>query len=296
MHFMIGRWWKSLTEKLGLKSRSEPRSLNLDDADSKMSANQLGLVVTGMGKVSICGNFREHNEDNLYTSDSGSADIAPLYIVADGMGGQHGGEHASRIAVEVVPNEFSRRFRDDGKSRALTAALTESIVMANQEIIAFSKIQPQYSSMGTTLTAVSVNQGKAFVVGVGDSRCYRVRANRAEQLTRDHSMAQALADVGTIRQDEVASHRYTHVLYRYLGSRDLPAEMPEIKIFALLEGDRFVICSDGLSGVVSEKEMVTILKEEPDAQTAAQKLVDLAVDNRSRDNITCIVLNIGRVD
>ena len=296
MHFMIGRWWKTLTEKLGLKSRSEPRSLNLDDADSKITANQLGLCVASFGKVSICGNFREHNEDNLFTPDASYTGLTPIYIVADGMGGQHGGEHASRIAVDVVPHEFARRFRDETKSRALTSALTEAIVMANQEIIAFSKIQPQYSSMGTTLTAVSVNQGKAFVVGVGDSRCYRIRAGRVEQLTRDHSMAQALADVGTIRQDEVASHRYNHVLYRYLGGRDLPSEMPEIKIFAMLEGDRFVICSDGLSGVVSDKEMVNILKDEPDAQLAAQKLVDLAVENRSRDNITCIVLNIGRAE
>lgn len=291
---MIGRWFKSLTEKLGLSSRSGPKSLNPDDADRNVPSSQFSIGVTDMGSLSICGNFREHNEDNLYAADASSK--TQLYIVADGMGGQHGGEHASRIAIEVVSQEYNKRFDHTLTSRALSYTLTDSISQANQEIIAFSKVQPMYSSMGTTLTAVAVNQGKAFVIGIGDSRCYRIRANKVEQLTRDHSMAQALAEYGTIRQDEVKTHRYGHVLYLYMGSRDLYTSMPEVRIFALLEGDRFLICSDGLSGVVSEKEMLTVLKSEPIAQSAAQKLVDLAVENRSRDNITCIVLNIGRMD
>jgi protein phosphatase len=108
-------------------------------------------------------------------------------------------------------------------------------------------------------------------------------------------MAQALAEVGTIRQEDVPTHRYNHVLYLYLGSREVDRGATDVKVMSLLDGDRFVLCSDGLSGVINESEMAGILKDEPNAQHAAQILVDKAVANRSRDNITCIVVNIGRL-
>lgn len=255
--------------------------------------SDLTLGVVGVGSVSICGNHREHNEDNLYVSDL--LDRLPLFIVADGMGGQLGGEYASRMAVEIIPREIRKRQVGEFRSSQIRNAISEAISQANHEILASSHIQPQLSNMGTTVVQLIVRRGRAFVAGIGDSRCYRYRARRMDVLTRDHSMAQALAEVGTIRQEDVPSHRYNHVLYLYLGSREVDRGATEVKVLTLLDGDRFLLCSDGLSGVVSEKEMAEILSSEHNAQKAAERLVDLAQTNRSRDNITCVIVDIGHV-
>lgn len=262
-----------------------------EDSDSVFTDLSLGVV--GVGSLSICGNHREHNEDNFFVAQS--LDRLSLYIVADGMGGQLGGEFASRMAVEIIPREIRKRFVGDFRSNQIKVAISESIAHANHEILASSHIQPQLSNMGTTVVQLLVRRGRAFVAGIGDSRCYRYRAQKMEVLTRDHSMAQALAEVGTIRQEDVSSHRYNHVLYLYLGSREVDRGATEVKVLSLLEGDRFLLCSDGLSGVVSEKEMAEILHAEPNAQKAAERLVELAQTNRSRDNITCVIVDIGHV-
>ncbi len=293
---MIGRIWQKLKRFFGYKSVASNPSYysmgDLSDESSLVSADS-SLGVVDFGQVSICGNFREHNEDSYFISELDS-DI-PLYIVADGMGGQLGGEIASQMAIEVVPRELFKRNVGNFRTTQVIKAIRESISEANQEIVAASTIQPQLSNMGTTVVLLLVRRGRAHVTNIGDSRCYRVRGNRAELLTRDHSMAQALAEVGTIRQEDVPTHRYNHVLYLYLGSREVDRGATQVKVMSLIEGDRFVVCSDGLSGVIGEAEMASILKSEPNAQSAAQKLVDQAVSNRSRDNITCVVVNIGRL-
>jgi PPM family protein phosphatase len=293
---MIGRWWRKITRRTTTEAMS-PRVGSLNegfDEESSIYGGDPTLGVVDFGQVSICGNFREHNEDSLFFTPANN--ILPTFIVADGMGGQLGGEKASQLAVEIVPKELQKRFVGAFRTNAVIRAIRESISHANQEILAASLIQPNLTNMGTTIVMTMIRRGRAYVAGIGDSRCYRVRGNRVEQLTRDHSMAQALAEVGTIRQEDVSSHRYNHVLYLYLGSREVDRGITEVKVLALLEGDRYILCSDGLSGVVSEKEMMDILKAEPNAQKSAEKLVDLAVKNKSRDNITCIVVNIGKVD
>jgi len=272
------------------KYMSGPKESFSEDSDSLSADPSLGVV--DFGQLSICGNHREHNEDNLFVSEIG--DRLPAFIVADGMGGQLGGEHASRMAVEIIPRELHKRFVGEFRSSQLAQAMRDSISQANHEILASSHIQPHLSNMGTTVVELVVRRGRAYVAGIGDSRCYRYRGRKIELLTRDHSMAQALAEVGTIRQEDVSSHRYNHVLYLYLGSREVDRGVTDVKVLTLLEGDRFLLCSDGLSGVVSEKEMIEILDEEPNAQKAVDRLVQLAQTNRSRDNITCIVVNIGR--
>lgn len=293
---MIGRWWRKLTGRIvdpTITSQAGAPN-DLFNEESSIYGGDPNLGVSGLGEVSICGNFREHNEDSLYFSKID--DRLPTFIVADGMGGQLGGEKASQMAVEIVPKELQKRFQGEFRTNAVIRAIRESFSHANQEILAASLIQPNLTNMGTTVVMAMFRRGRAYVAGIGDSRCYRMRGNRVEQLTRDHSMAQALAEVGTIRQEEVSTHRYNHILYLYLGSREVDRGVTEVKVLGLLDGDRYVLCSDGLSGVVTEMDMVQILKSEPDAQKAAQSLVDLAVTNKSRDNITCIVINISKVD
>lgn len=291
---MFDRLWRRFQSGKGRQpagSESDRKETPSDDSDS--FAADFGLGVIDVGQVSICGNHREHNEDSLFVA--GPEDFMPQYIVADGMGGQLGGEYASRMAVEIIPQEIQKRSGTEGRSSQIVQAIREAIGQANHQILASSHIQPQLSNMGTTVVQLVVLRGRAFVTGIGDSRCYRYRARKIELLTRDHSMAQALAEVGTIRQEDVSSHRYNHVLYLYLGSREVDRGATDVKVLTLLDGDRFLLCSDGLSGVVSEKEMVEVLQSEPNAQAAANRLVALAETNRSRDNITCIVVDIGRL-
>jgi len=290
---MFARLWRKIRgSQADRKSAGSPGSAVESSHDDSDSLNvDLSLAVVGVGAVSICGNHREHNEDSLYVSDK--LDRLSIYIVADGMGGQLGGEYASRMAVEIIPREIRKRFLGEFRSSHVKNAISEAISQANQEILASSHIQPHLSNMGTTVVQLVVRRGRAFVAGIGDSRCYRYRARRMDLLTRDHSMAQALAEVGTIRQEDVSSHRYNHVLYLYLGSREVDRGATDVKILNMIDGDRFLLCSDGLSGVVSEKEMAEILNSEPNAQKAAEKLVDLAQTNRSRDNITCVIVDIG---
>jgi protein phosphatase len=292
---MFERLWRrfrnSEDDRSSVRSDTDHRDVVGEDSDSFTADITLG--VKQIGQVSICGNHREHNEDNLFVAEV--RDRLPLYIVADGMGGQLGGEFASRMAVEIIPRELQKRSGPEGRSSQLIQAIRESISQANHEILASSHIQPHLNNMGTTVVQLVVHRGRAFVAGIGDSRCYRFRSRKIELLTRDHSMAQALAEVGTIRQEDVSSHRYNHVLYLYLGSREVDRGATDVKVLTLLDGDRFLLCSDGLSGVVSEKEMVEILQSEPNAQRAADRLVELAETNRSRDNITCVVVDIGRV-
>lgn len=290
---MFERLWRKIRgSEADRKSAGSPDSAVESSHDDSDSLNvDLSLAVVGVGAVSICGNHREHNEDSLYVSDK--LERLSIYIVADGMGGQLGGEYASRMAVEIIPREIRKRFQREFRSTHVKNAISEAISQANHEILASSHIQPHLSNMGTTVVQLVVRRGRAFVAGIGDSRCYRYRARRMDLLTRDHSMAQALAEVGTIRQEDVSSHRYNHVLYLYLGSREVDRGATDVKILNMIDGDRFLLCSDGLSGVVSEKEMAEILNSEPNAQKAAEKLVDLAQTNRSRDNITCVIVDIG---
>lgn len=290
---MIGKLWRMITGS----SKKDERVYSAYDTvreseESSITGGDMTLGVVDAGQVTICGNFREQNEDNLFASEL--TDPLSLYVVADGMGGQLGGEYASKLAVEVIPREVKKRHQGEFRTMHVVKAIRESVGLANQQIMAASVVQPQLTNMGTTVVLAIIRRGRAYITGIGDSRCYRVRAGRVELLTRDHSMAQALAEVGTIRQEDVPNHRYNHVLYLYLGSREVERGMIDVKVLSLLDGDRFVLCSDGLSGAISDAEIVKILREEPTAQKSAERLVEKAVENRTRDNVTCVVLNIGR--
>ena len=129
------------------------------------------------------------------------------------------------------------------------------------------------------------------VTNLGDSRAYMVRGKKIEQLTVDHSIAQALVEAKTISAAEARVHRYRNVLWKYLGSAEV-GEGPEVKGVQLQAGDRFLLCTDGLSGVVSDEEMLEFVKDREDPQECADGLGQLALDKGSRDNISCIVLDV----
>ncbi len=198
-----------------------------------------GVVRLLVGVVSTVGNYREHNEDNFYvpgrkpvrpdrhSSDSSgeveaaSFDPSVVFLVADGMGGQQAGEHASRMAIEIIPRAIAKRLGPGpADPKAVQAAIRDAIAEANQEILGSSGAIPEYSNMGTTVVLTMFRDDRVYVAGIGDSRAYRLRDGQIEQLTEDHSLADALGKAGTITKDEVPNHKFKNILYLYLGCKD----------------------------------------------------------------------------
>lgn len=302
--------------------RGEPTST--EEYDARPSASLVaGDLRLRYGVVSITGNVREHNEDNFYVPGRGAVTAPPpplvtvgtpargddtfsasttvdiptpgpqgLFIVADGMGGQLAGEKASEMAVEVIPREVIKRVEPGAEESATKRALRDSIAKANDEILALSHIGTDFAHMGTTVVLAHFQDGRAYVAGIGDSRCYRLRGDKLEQLTRDHSLANALGEAGTIRPEEVENHKFKHVLYLYLGSKDARDGPEEVRVLDVRPGDQFLLATDGLMGVVRDDLIRDILLSYKDPQKAAQALVDRALELRSKDNITAVVIHL----
>ena len=167
--------------------------------------------------------------------------------------------------------------------------IDRAVEHANAEIIALGQVDPAYNQMGTTI-AFLVNDGDMlYVGGVGDSRVYRLSAGNFEQLTTDHSLTQALRDAGTITEEEAQNHRYKNVLYRYLGTKD-GGRGAEAKPLTPSPGDRFLLCSDGVTDGCDAATMARLLGEGDDPEAAAQAIVHAAQEGGSRDNITCLTV------
>jgi PPM family protein phosphatase len=240
------------------------------------------------GSVSITGNFRENNEDRCHVDAEGR-----FFLVADGMGGQSAGEKASELAIDLVKERLEKI--DFGRMEGVraTSEIDAAVAHANAEIMALGEVEPRYRSMGTTIAYI-VNSRPGLIVGnIGDSRVYRLREGKLERLTRDHSLTQALVDAGTISAEDALTHRYKNVLYKYLGAKE-GSQGTEARVHAPQSGDRFVLCSDGVTDGLRDEALAAILQEESSPQKAAERIVEAALGGGSRDNITCIVVHVGQ--
>jgi len=243
-----------------------------------------------IGKSSLLGNYRENNEDSI---DVKAFPDMTVCLVADGMGGQAAGEVASKRAIEIVPRELKKYLSGVVSNDETKTIIRRSVVQANEEIMAMAALDRELKNMGTTIVLTVWRKGSAllYVAGMGDSRVYMVRQGAIEQLTVDHSIAQALVEAKTISAAEARVHRYRNVLWKYLGSAEV-GEGPEVKVIQLQDGDRFLLCTDGLSGVVSDEQLLEFVQARPDPQECADGLGQLALDCGSRDNISCIVVDV----
>ena len=246
-------------------------------------------LALNVGKCTLLGNYRENNEDAIEVK------VFPdmtLTIVADGMGGQAAGEIASKRAIEVVPRELRKNLSASPPTDQVKAVVRKAIVQANEEIMAMGALDRDLKNMGTTVVLALWRKGpEIFIANVGDSRAYQIRANTIEQLTVDHSLAQALVDNKTISAAEAREHRFRNVLWKYLGSKEV-GEGPEVKVVPIKPGDRFLLCTDGLTGPVPDSQLLSFINEHPDVQQCADGLGQLALDNGSRDNVSCIVIEV----
>jgi protein phosphatase len=242
-----------------------------------------------IGKCTLLGNYRENNEDAIEVKHFPDLDVA---IVADGMGGQAAGEVASKRAIDVVPRELRKALPSANGTDATKGAIRRAVVSANEEIIQMSNLDREMKNMGTTVVAAVWRKGsELFIAGVGDSRGYLIRGKKIEQLTVDHSLAQALVEANTISAAEAKEHRFKNVLWKYLGTREV-GEGPEVKAVQIQPGDRFLLCTDGLSGVVPDDKLLDFVLSQPDVQACADGLGQLALDSGSKDNVSCIVIEV----
>jgi PPM family protein phosphatase len=235
------------------------------------------------------GNYRENNEDSIEVKQF--PDMT-LCIVADGMGGQAAGEIASKRAIEVVPRELRKNLAAAGNEDQLKQVVRKAVVQANEEIITMGSLDRDLKSMGTTIVLTLWRKGRElYVANLGDSRAYLVRGGKIEQLTIDHSLAWALVENKTITPEEAKEHRFKNVLWKYLGSKEI-GDGPEVTPIILEKGDRFLLCSDGLTGPVPDEKILQFVQEHPDVQACADGLGQLALDMGSRDNVSCIVIEV----
>jgi protein phosphatase len=214
------------------------------------------------------------------------------------MGGQQAGEKASSMAVEQIPRELQTRLNANGgdlDEKGTLKAIKDSVALANQEILSLSSVETEFANMGTTVVLALFQRARAYITGIGDSRAYRLREGEIEQLTRDHSLADALGEAGTITPEEVPTHKFKNVLYLYLGSKDARGGPEEVRVLDVRPGDRFLLATDGLTGVVKDDRLLEVLRTYDDPQRAAQVLVDEALENLSKDNITCVVIHVDSV-
>lgn len=303
-------FWRGLTGS-GAERVASPERANVPAPANPANLSATRARLLRVGVVSTVGNYREHNEDNFSLPtpegkamgggvgyrDAGieiTIDAGAIYpfVVADGMGGQLAGEKASQMAVDIIPKELSRRIDPaESDDRLIQKLIKDAVAVANQEILGLSVVQTEFNNMGTTVVLALFHNDRIYVAGIGDSRAYRFRDGRAEQLTKDHSLAQALLEAGTITAEELPNHKFNHVLYLYLGSKDARGGPEEIKVAEFLAGDRFLLASDGLTGVVQDAQLAEIIVGSEDPQAAAKALIKLALDNNSKDNVTCLVVH-----
>jgi serine/threonine protein phosphatase PrpC len=227
------------------------------------------------------GLIRDLNQDSLYAGPR-------LLAVADGMGGMAAGDVASNIVIAAMAP-----LDEDVPGDALVDALRHAVGIANQGLRDTVDANPQLEGMGTTLTAVLFSGSKFGMVHIGDSRAYLLRNGEFAQITKDDTYVQMLVDEGRVSPEEASSHPQRSLLTRALDGRDID---PEYSVRQVLRGDRYLICSDGLSGVVSTETIGQTLQEIADPQACVERLVQLALRGGGPDNITVVIADATDAD
>ncbi|WP_435737793.1 Stp1/IreP family PP2C-type Ser/Thr phosphatase [Cellulosimicrobium sp. PMB13] len=230
------------------------------------------------------GLVRSNNQDSGYAGPH-------LLVVADGMGGHAGGDVASSIAIAALAHL-------DGESHGSDDALTEleqSIDHARQDLVERSESDPELVGMGTTVTAILRTGNKLAMAHLGDSRAYLLREGELAQVTTDHTFVQHLVDTGRISADEAETHPQRNVVMRVLGDFDIDLT-PDMSVREAKAGDRWLLCSDGLSGFVSTETLAQTMTDTPDVDECADRLLQLALRAGSTDNVTVVVADVVDVD
>jgi len=228
------------------------------------------------------GLHREGNEDSGFVSPN-------ILAVADGMGGYIGGEIASSTVIKSLSEILPILVKDELDNESREDLLLTSLTNMDIAIAAIGAERPELVGMGTTLTSISLFNDYVLLLHVGDSRAYRIRGKKIEQISHDHTVVQELVDQGRLTLEEVADHPQRSFLTQaIMGKENLT---PILVAYPAIKGDKFLLCSDGLTAVVDEGKIVQALQE--DLQSAVNSLVDLTYKNGAPDNVTVIATEVS---
>jgi serine/threonine protein phosphatase PrpC len=241
--------------------------------------------------ITDTGRRRENNEDSILVDESHS-----LFIVADGMGGHNAGEIASKIAVDMTSQFLIAGLHIEGQAEdAFSTAepikdlMEKSIQLANRKILEEAGNNEDQSGMGTTIVSMLICKGWFVIGNVGDSRCYRFRDGQLSQISEDHSWIKGMVAKGSIKKEHAKRHPQRGLLLQAMGNREIE---PTFTTGCPIVGDIFVLCSDGLTEVVSNNTIGFVLNQNGSPQKTAEKLIQLANENGGPDNISVIVVKI----
>lgn len=235
--------------------------------------------------ITDIGSKRTMNQDFYFCSDAPVGNLPNLYIVADGMGGHNAGDYASRFCVERF-TELVRNSKERTRIQTIEAALK----ITNEELIAKAKGQKDLEGMGTTFVMATLqDDGYLLVANIGDSRLYLIN-DRIRQITQDHSLVAEMVRNGDIRKEEARYHPNKNVVLRALSTQNVVN--PDFYKVKVKPGDYVLLCSDGLSDMLEESELLKLVSEYDEVDDIAGKMVVLANENGGKDNITLVLVKI----
>jgi serine/threonine protein phosphatase PrpC len=238
------------------------------------------------GAETHIGKERQENQDSFF------ADPEPaLFLVSDGMGGHRGGSLASEIVAEDLPVMIENALDKlkTGTPRTIRSLLERMIAEQSKQLQLEGTSETGFRDMGATLVIALLRNGRCFIANLGDSRAYRLRKGRMVQLTRDHSVVSELIEKGHIEPEEAVDHDASGQITRYVGMEENAHS--HVRSFTLKKADRILLCTDGLTDMVADKDIASILNSETDPQTACDSLVAAANKAGGHDNITALLID-----
>jgi PPM family protein phosphatase len=276
-------------EKIAIDSRG------MSHVGNVRKRNEDAFLVAGLNKaLSIYHSSLPLEDETTLTSEM----QGQLFVVADGMGGQAAGDRASRVTIETIssfmlntmPWFFSIPDRDEAELRT---HLTEALERCRRALHREGEENPERNTMGTTLTMAYLLWPALYVVHAGDSRCYVLRDDQLHRITRDHTVAERLAEEGAIESEEITSSPFSEVIWNAVSADESTELSPEAHKLQLDLHDTLLLCSDGLNKHVSDERVAEILGAAPSAESACRSLIDAANDDGGTDNTTVIVTRFG---
>ncbi len=245
----------------------------------------IGWQIAGLSDTGL---RRELNEDNLIMLEADPP--CGLYVVADGMGGHDSGEVASQLTVQTIQQHFMEH--TPIPSASVEEWLKSAVMAANQMVLAKQGNRTEEKKMGSTLVMALVMEGQAHIANVGDSRAYLLNSAGIQQISVDHSLVERLVQIGQLSREEARTHKQKNVIYSTIGDKpDMEIGLYQVK---LQPGDRLLLCSDGLSGMLTDEEILAISRNYPELAAACKALIEAAKMAGGHDNITAIMVQMNQ--
>ena len=241
------------------------------------------IKINAFGKTDV-GLMRTINQDSIFVSTQPIGKLPNLFIVADGMGGHKAGDVASREAIERFVKYACTTHMSDPAN-----ILDAGIISVNKDIFDMANSNRDYSGMGTTFVAASLVENHVYIANVGDSRLYLIGRD-IRQITRDHSLVEDIVRMGVLEREEARTHYKKNVITKAIGVADDKTSTPDIFEIEVENGDKLLLCSDGLTNMVEDYDIKKIVKDNDSIEDAVRELIRQANENGGKDNISAILI------